>query len=76
MPFISEVMVHVLLEYLLIRSHEVLYVFNIMMQSLERVLSGNAANELMRRQTNLCNNLTSNSSDDIVCEEHRIIEVN
>ncbi|OMJ86949.1 hypothetical protein SteCoe_11420 [Stentor coeruleus] len=73
---VSEVLVHVLLEYLLIRSHEVVYVFNMMMQCLERVAVGVSANELLRKPILKKSCTESNSPEDMVCEEHKTIEVN
>lgn len=73
---ISEVLVHVLLEYLLIRSYDVVYVFNMMMQCLERVAIGVSANELLRKPILTKSRTESNSPEDMVCEEHKTIEVN
>lgn len=75
-PHVSEAKVHVMLDYLLIRSHEAVYVFNITIQAFERILYGSAANEVMRKQISLHSDLTSNSSTDLECEEHRLIEIN
>ena len=75
-PQVNEAQVHVLLEYLLIRSQDVVYVFNMMMQCLERVATGISASELLRKETTLASHLSSKSSDDLVCEQHRLIEAN
>lgn len=75
-PQVDEAQVHVLLEYLLIRSEEYVYVFNMMMQCLERVATGVSASELLRKENNLRMDLSSKSSEDVVSEPHRVIERN
>lgn len=72
---ISEVAIHIKLEYLFVKSNETVLIFNIFTQNFERILTGFAANDIMRKVVNV-SQMDFHSSDDLPCDEHRVVEVN
>jgi WD40 repeat protein len=73
---ISEVVINVKSEYLLVKSQETVFVFNIINQNLERTIKGIAGFETLRKTITLNTQLDFNSSETLPSDEHKVIETN
>lgn len=74
--YISEVAIHIKLEYLFVKSNEIVFIFNISTQSFERTLTGFAANDIMRKVVNVNAQMDFHCSEDLPCDEHKVVEIN
>ena len=73
---ITEAAINVKSESLLVKSQEVVYVYDIINQNLERIIAGVACNESLRKTVSVFAQLDSNSSETLPSDEHKVIETN
>ena len=73
---ITEAAINVKSESLLVKSQEVVYVYDIINQNLERTITGVACNESLRKTVSILSQLDYNSSETLPSDEHKVIETN